>query len=750
MVVAAALAGVALHVLLTSLAANTAMFTRYYPLLVLLNALLALALVGIVIRQVRRLWRENRDGVFGAKLKTRLVLMLAAMAVVPGVLLYAVSVQFVTRSIETWFDVKVEKALESGLALGRSALDALLEDLAGRGEAMAIELAGQPDPVRRAMLGRLREQHGVPAAALFTPGGTLISTASSVVGGQRLSVPDTADLRQARLGRTLKRVDVADEGGAVLHVLVRVAARELADEPRLLQLTQPVPAALMRNADEVQAVYRDYQELQLGRAGLTQIYALTLTMTVLLALSAALAIAFYFARRLSAPLSFLAEGTQAVAQGDFTPRRAFRSRDELGVLTQSFNQMTRQLDEARRDAERHRQELEAARAYLESVLANLSAGVLVFDRRFVLRLKNAGAGAILGDDFVGLLGQALESWPRQAAFARALRDGFAGSPESPWQNQLELARDAGPSAGLPQFLLLRGSRLPEAGGGGYVLVFDDITRLVAGQKAAVWGEVARRLAHEIKNPLTPIQLAAERLPRKLDAQLDEAGREILARGVQTIVEQVRAMKEMVDDFRDYARLPPPVLGRLDLNALVGDVLALYEGSQVAISHRLAEGGAFVAGDRTQLRQVIHNLLRNAEDAAGEGGHIELATSVGADGVRLSVIDDGPGFPSEIISRIFEPYVTSKARGTGLGLAIVKKIVDEHDGRIVVANREPRGARVEVLLPGLRGSGGGDAAEAAGVPPAAPQAHTTAPRDVAKEPNEVPAAQRSAPPAPEGN
>jgi nitrogen fixation/metabolism regulation signal transduction histidine kinase len=701
MVVVAALLGLALHIVLTSLAANTALFTRYYPLLVILNAVLALALVGLVIRQVRRLWREHSAGVFGAKLKLRLVLMFAGMAVVPGVLLYAVSVQFVTRSIETWFDVKVEKALEAGLALGRSALDTLLEDLARKGEAMAIELAGQPDPVRQAMLGRLREQGGVPVAAIFAPGGQIVATASAGLSELRLSMPELGELRQARLGRTLKRVDSSNDG-TILRVLVRIAARDLAEEPRILQVTLPVPATLMKNADDVQAVYRDYQELQLGRRGLTQIYALTLSMTVLLALSAALALAFFFARRLSAPLSILAEGTQAVAQGDFTPRRALKSGDELGILTQSFNQMTRQLDEARRDAERHRQELEAARAYLESILANLSAGVLVFDRRFVLRLRNDGAATVLAEDFTGLIGEPLESWPRHAAFARALRDGFADSPGSAWQGQVELARDSGPSAGMPQFLLLRGSRLPEAGGGGYVVVFDDITRLVAGQKAAAWGEVARRLAHEIKNPLTPIQLAAERLPRKLADRVDTESLEIIARGVHTIVEQVRAMKDMVDDFRDYARLPPPVLAPIDLNEVVRDVLALYEAGRTPIRGELPEKPQRVRGDRSQLRQVIHNLLRNAQDASADCGPILVGTRRSDRGVQLTVSDSGPGFPAEIIARVFEPYVTTKSRGTGLGLAIVKKIVDEHQGTIEVVNLEPHGARVTITLPAAEG------------------------------------------------
>jgi nitrogen fixation/metabolism regulation signal transduction histidine kinase len=371
-----------------------------------------------------------------------------------------------------------------------------------------------------------------------------------------------------------------------------------------------VPASLAQNADSVQAVYADYQELSLGREGLTRIYAMTLTLTVLLALFTAIALAFVLARRLSAPLSILAEGTQAVAAGDYTPRQAVYSRDELGVLTRSFKQMTSQLDEARRDNERHRAEVEAARAYLESILANLSAGVLVFDHRFVLRTVNEGALTILDDDFSDLLGHPTDAWPRQQTLGQAIRSAFATHASSEWQEQIELDH----SGGLPQILLLRGTQLPAGSHGGYVVVFDDVTRLIAAQRSAAWGEVARRLAHEIKNPLTPIQLSAERLQMKLADRLAGADAEMLALATQTIITQVQAMKRMVNDFSDYARLPAPELAAVDLNALISEVLGLYETSRATIKLKLAPRLPLVWGDATQLRQIIHNLLRNAEDA----------------------------------------------------------------------------------------------------------------------------------------
>ena len=692
---AAAIGGILWFLLLMSTAADTVIFSRNYPLLIALNVILAVAMVGMVGWQVRSLWRDYQAQVFGARLKLRLMLMFGIIAVLPGALVYGVSVQFVTRSIESWFDVRVEKALESGLHLGRSALDSLLADLADKGRSAAAELSDIQESSRRSALLRLREEKGVQSAALFSVGGQLLSSATGELSSLLPDLPGQAELKQARSARAVSSVE--GEGGKLyLRVLVPVATRNVFDEPRILQLTQPVPEGLAADADAVQGVYRDYQELQLARQGLTRIYALTLTLTVLVALFGAFALAYLMARRLAAPLYILAEGTQAVAQGDFSPRQAIYSGDELGVLTQSFNRMTRQLDEARRDADRHRAELESARGYLESILANLSTGVLVFDRRFVLRTVNEGALTILNDDLEGIVGVAVDAWPRQQPLGAFIRAQFAATEDSEWQGQLEMERPNG----MPQVLLVRGSRLPEASGGGDVVVFDDVTRLIAAQRSAAWGEVARRLAHEIKNPLTPIQLSAERLQFKLADKLANGDADMLARGTQTIINQVQAMKRMVDDFRDYARLPAPEVAPLDLNALVGEVLGLYESSAVHIETRLATGLGAILGDATQLRQIIHNLLRNAEDAleAQSTGRIIIQTEQLGRSARLLIADNGPGFPVELLPRIFEPYVTTKARGTGLGLPIVKKIVEEHQGSIEISNAPEGGARIDIRLP----------------------------------------------------
>ena len=693
--VAGTLGAIVWFLLLLSTAADTAIFSRHYPLLIGLNIFLALAMVGLVSWQLRSLWRDYRAQIFGARLKLRLMLMFGIIAVLPGALVYGVSVQFVTRSIESWFDVRVEKALESGLHLGRSALDSLLSDLTEKANQMANELSDLRESGRRSALSRLREQHGVQSAALFSLSGKLLTSASSEIADSLPDLPTQSQLKEARSTRVYSSID--GEGGRLfLRVLVPVPARTVFEELRFLQLVQPVPATLAYDTDAVQAVYRDYQELQLSRQGLTRIYALTLTLTVLVALFGAFALAFVMTRRLSAPLSMLAEGTQAVAQGDFSPRQAVYSRDELGVLTQSFSRMTRQLDDARRETERHRAELESARGYLESILANLSAGVLVFDRHFVLRTVNEGALTILDDDFAGLIGEQVDQWPRQNALGQFIRDSFAKLKDDEWQGQIELER----ANGMPQVLLLRGSRLPEVSGGGDVVVFDDVTRLIAAQRSAAWGEVARRLAHEIKNPLTPIQLSAERLQFKLSGKLVGSDSEMLARGTQMIINQVQAMKRMVDDFRDYARLPVPEVAPLDLNALIGEVLGLYESSSAVIESRLANDLPKILGDATQLRQVIHNLLRNSEDAleGRDDMRITVVTELAGTTARLLIADNGPGFPVELLPRIFEPYVTTKVRGTGLGLPIVKKIVEEHQGSIEISNAPAGGARIDIRLP----------------------------------------------------
>ncbi len=692
LVVVAALAGISLF-LLTSASANTTLFATRYPYLLALNGTMAVVLAALVGMQLRRLWREYRAGQFGSRLKLRLVLMFALMGVVPGVVIYGVSLQFVVRSIESWFDVRVDSALEGGIALGQNALEHLVSQVREKADDMVLELegAGQGAATR---LNRLREQAGIGSATILSPSGQVLATAADSRATLIPELPSAVELRQARQTRHFQSVVSEPDGRLLIRVVMPIPVRTLAGDSNLLMLLQPVPESFGRHAEAVQEAYREYQQLTLGRSGLKRIYTVTLSLTLLLALLGALAVAVVIARRLAQPLLILAEGTQAVAQGDFSPRQALPASDELGVLTQSFNRMTRQLQEARGAAERSRAEVESARAYLESVLANLSTGVLAFSAEGHLRAANHGALQILDDDLAGFEDIPLEDWPRQDLLREVLRAGFAAN-EGDWQEQMELpVRDS-----TPRTLLIHGSRLPANTGGGLVVVFDDISSLIAVQRTAAWGEVARRLAHEIKNPLTPIQLSAERLAFKLADRLDDSGREMLERATTTIVNQVEAMKNLVNAFRDYARLPAPHLAPLDLNALVREVLHLYESTAAHIRTELTSGLPLVQGDPTQIRQVIHNMLQNAQDALGgqDDGEVTVLTRREGERVVLLFRDNGPGFPPEVLARAFEPYFTTKSRGTGLGLALVKKIVDEHGGEVRLSNREGGGAEVRIRL-----------------------------------------------------
>lgn len=772
--IALALGGVLLF-LLASASSNTQTFERHYPLLLAVNGGIAAVLLALVVALVTRLVRRVRAKRFGARLMLRFAVAFTLMGVLPGALIYLVSVQFLSRSIESWFDVRVDRALESGLTLGRAALEAQQADLANKARAIALELADVPDASQLAVLDRARERAGVHEALLIAQGGTLVGASTARSQGDLVpELPSATVLRQARQQRSFAAIEgdpLATEPrlGLRTRVIVPIpapAATALAPLPaaglrnpfalreppslasprgevRLLQLVQRVPPSVAANAQLLQDGYREYQELSLARSGLRKIYTLTLTLTLLLAVFAAMAFGVILASSMAAPLLHVAEGTKAVAEGDYRPVREARGNDELNLLTQSFNAMTRQLAEARDAVEAKQREVENAKAYLERVLANLSAGVIVLDQDWRLVTANHGASRILGLPLASRVGEPFAQLaPSMAAEVQAgfADQALAATPRDSWQQQMAVARANAAPGAEPLSLLARGSRLPLDDGPGHVVVFDDITQVISAQRAMAWGEVARRLAHEIKNPLTPIQLAAERLQMKLQPALPPEQADVLVRGASTIVSQVAAMKRMVDDFREYARVPPARLLPLDLNALIEEVAGLYGAGagpqQPPIELKLAPALPPIEGDATQLRQVIHNLLSNAQEAMAQMAQMppvqpvawqivvrteavapqEAAGAAAARAVRLSVEDSGPGFAAHILRRAFEPYATTKPSGTGLGLAMVKKIVDEHGARIELVNRTcapdgyTSGASVTILFRRL--------AEAEALPPAA--------------------------------
>lgn len=694
--------------LLASAGANTEFFERHYRWLIVSITIFLLLLIGVVGFLLGRLRRRLKTGEFGSKLALRLLMVFSLMAILPGVLIYSISVQFLEKSIESWFDVKVDRALEGGLTLGQTVLDNLLEELQKKAQVAALDLA-EPASFPLTVLNQLLIQSQIQEATLFNQEGKVIAFTSLDDAVLFPEIPNTEAMRHIRMQKNYSAVETLADNTLYLRVLVPVNVLSAEEDIRVLQVLQRVPPSIARNAEIVQAGFSDYQELMLSRQGLTRLYSATLTLALLLALFSALACAFLISEKLSAPLGLLAEGTRAVAQGDFSRRHQVHSTDEFGILTESFNLMTEQLAAARTIAQQHQQEVENARAYLENILANLSSGVIVFDKALRIRAVNQSAEQILQIPLISFEGLTVEECAEQESGLRLLaaeiRGGFDSEEAGEWQRQvLHFTADK------EQVLLLRGSRLPQASGGGGVVVFDDITSLLQVQRTVAWGEVARRLAHEIKNPLTPIQLSAERLQHKLVSKLDEPDAKILKRSTETIVSQVEALKRMVNEFREYARVPELELCQVDVNRLVREVLALYqmsdntenESPQTPITLELTGEISPVRGDPARLRQVIHNLLQNAQDALTgmEDARITVQTRSVSNGIELSVIDNGKGFPEQVRAHAFEPYVTTKPRGTGLGLPIVKKIVDEHSGTIKIQNIQPHGAQISITLPAL--------------------------------------------------
>ncbi len=703
---------------------NREFYERYYNGLLWANVVIATVLVGVIVIGAVRLAARVLRGRFGSRLLLRLAAIFGVVAVVPGALVYTVSYQFVSRSIESWFDVRVEGALEAGLNLGRGTLDTLVNDLAGKTRVAAERLGEAPERQQPLALERLREQLTAQDVAVLGAAGQVLSSAgaAAVLAPER---PGLALLRQARTARVTTQIEGLDDDGAATRIpgvsaadqppsqprvrviaLIPATGFSLSREDRYLVVSQLLPATLAANALAVQSAYREYQQRSLAREGLRKMYIGTLTLTLVLAVFGAVLLAVTFGNRLARPLLLLADGVREVARGDLSPKPVFASRDELGGLTRSFAAMTQQLADARALVQRTVAELEGARTKLQTILDNMSAGVVVLDAEGRLDSLNPGATRILRLPLSAYVGRRFGEVPGLEAFDAALRQRFEQLHVGPepgerdqWQDSFEL-RNAPEAEGVT--LLVRGALLP---GAARLVLFDDITELVSAQRAEAWAEVARRLAHEIKNPLTPIQLSAERIEHKLAAKLDAPDQQMLTRSVATIVAQVQAMKQLVNEFRDYARLPAAQLVPLDLNALVGEVLQLYLEPQESgqLRAEFTEGLPLVDGDPTQLRQVVHNLVQNALDAVAEqpAGCVCVSAEGALDeqgqwrAVRLVVADNGPGFAERVLKRAFEPYVTTKSRGTGLGLAVVKKIADEHGARVRLANLPSGGARVSL-------------------------------------------------------
>jgi PAS domain S-box-containing protein len=663
-----------------------------------MTGVLALGLCVLVGYQLWQLRVKIKKQVFGAKLMLRLTIFFSLIAILPGLLVYAVSVQFLGKSIESWFDIRVEQALEGGLNLGRNSLEEGLKQLANKGQLLTVLLAENDKEQYEATLLKLANINQGQETAIFDLKGMLIAS-DSKLNKPPSKIPDKQMLSESIQFGLYSLVDVLENNLLVWHVLVPLKRVGGSSEQRVLQLIKPVPQQFSADAEIVQEVYRDYQELTLSRLGLKRLYGITLTLSLLIVLLSAVSAAFILSGRLSSPLAALAEGTRAVAQGNFSGNYPVQSRDELGALTSLFNQMTAQLADAKKLSEKQQSQVENAKGYLESILTHLSSGVIVVDEQFKLRLANTSAEYILGVDLRKMNGKSLTEIVSDHVllkpFVNMVISAVKNSDVDEWQRQIERMSKNG-----DQMLLLRGSKLTTASERGYAIVFDDITPLLQAERQAAWGEVARRLAHEIKNPLTPIQLSAERMELKLSGKLNEQDAQLLHRATQTIVSQVDAMKNMVADFADYARAPAPKLLLLNMHQLLNEVMGLYEANSSPVTLQLNATQFGLNGDATRLRQIVHNLLHNAHDALQniKNPQIKVVTTSSDTEFQMVVSDNGSGIPEHIMKRIFEPYMTTKARGTGLGLPIVKKIVEEHGGRISIQNQLSAGTEVIVCFP----------------------------------------------------
>jgi nitrogen fixation/metabolism regulation signal transduction histidine kinase len=692
--------------LLAKTAQNSAEFGQLHPWILLINALGVVALIVMLAVKLTQLVHDYRRHIIGSRLKARTLAIFGVLVLAPLLVVYYFALEFLNRGIDSWFDVEVRQELSQALQQSRAVLDLNRRESLARSEDLAQALGETDERAAAARLDEERRLGGAIELTLIGSNGRLIATSSERTIDTLPQRPLEEAMLQVRQGRPFVSLEPVAGGGYVIRTAVPLPRTLLSDEQRVLLAVYPVSERLAELANTVQRAHTQYGELSYLREPLKLSFVLTLTLVLLLSLLAAVYGAFFSAQRLVQPIQDLAAGTRAVGKGDFDTRLPLSSRDEMGFLVHSFNDMTKRLARAREEARRSQQAVEKERANLAVILARLSTGVLSLEPDLKFRVANQAAADILGADLEAAYGKSLDEIAAAGGmlgqFVETLRGHFSDG-QTEWREQLEMRGDSG-----RRVLMCACTSLPGEQGqpGGFVIVFDDITVMLQAQRDAAWGEVARRLAHEIKNPLTPIQLSAERMRRRYLGHMSDDDAQVLERATHTIVQQVEAMKQMVNAFSEYARAPDMTLTPFDLNQLVTEVAELYrsQDSRVQVKLELDSNVRELEADRGRVRQILNNLIKNSMEAL-EGrsdAQVEISTRLdqqsGRPFAEITVADNGPGFASDIISQVFDPYVTSKPKGTGLGLAIVKKIVEEHGGWIEAENRRTGGARVRVTLP----------------------------------------------------
>ena len=690
-------------ILLSQSAQDGDLFGDYFAALIILNAVGIAILALLIFFQVRRLVSAFRARALGSRLTLRFIATFAILALVPLAMVYYFSVQFLSRSIDSWFDVRIEKALDDALLLGRSTLEATKLEVIrqARTAARRIEITTSSVQLYN-LLDKIRASGAFDEMSLHSSTGRILASSSNLSISLVPDAPGEDVLGKVRRDGVYAEFEPTDDEGLRLRVAVPVSGLSVSSPSRVLQILYPLPLRYSRLGESVESASTEYDRLKYLRGPLTLSFVLSLTLISLMTLLMALWASIYIAQRMLAPLRDLAEGTRAVSRGDYDKILPVDSGDELGVLVDSFNRMTREIGAAQQTVLESQRWAESEHAYLDTVLTHLSAGVLSFDGTQHLKTYNAAATRILGADLKGCIGSPIESLARVLPGATALIEAIdLGMKEqiSGWQKEIRISGGEG-----RHVLICSGTRVDSDDmNAGHVAVFEDATELLNAQRDAAWGEVARRLAHEIKNPLTPIQLSAERIRNKYLSALDPEQRETLDRSTRTIVQQVEAMKTMVNAFSEYARPAPLQRVSTDLNQLINDTVELFRSGPNAIDLQIEPDTRLgrIQIDPNSFSQVLNNLVINAQDAlAGREGTAVIRTNQDSKtgGVTVTVQDNGPGFDPHSIDRIFEPYVSSKEKGTGLGLAICRRIIEEHGGTIRANNPQQGGAAVIISLP----------------------------------------------------